>query len=74
MNVFTIAEKNVDNCKLYEQIISRKPGKGSEDMTALIALFGENDPHLSGAAPVEILEFESTKKRLHKNEGVSYMV
>lgn len=42
-------------------IISRKKDKKNDCYNALIALFNINDPHKSGKAASEVLEFNDTK-------------
>ncbi|MBU0460106.1 MAG: hypothetical protein KKH52_02330 [Nanoarchaeota archaeon] len=44
-------------------IISRKPGKDKEGLwTAFIGLFQENNPHLKGRAPFEVLDIKEVEK------------
>ncbi len=55
-------------------MISRKPGADKEGLwTAFIGLFEENNPHLKGRAPFEVLEFKETEKvRINGLQNVSY--
>ena len=63
--------------KTYEAksvIISRKPAKDEDSFkTAWIGLFKENNPHLKGRAPFEVLEFPETEKvRIRELRNISY--
>ncbi|MBT4539111.1 hypothetical protein HOI26_00035 [Candidatus Woesearchaeota archaeon] len=55
-------------------VISRKPRiKESGFKTAFIGLFKENNPHLKGDAPSDVLEIAETEKiRIHELRNVSY--
>ena len=60
--------------KTKSVIISRKPGKDEESLkTAFIGLFNENNPHLKGKAPKEVIEIpEIEKVRIRELRNVSY--
>ena len=55
-------------------VISRKPGKNPDGLkTAFIGLFDENNPHLKGRAPFEVLEIHEIEKvRLRDLRNISY--
>jgi hypothetical protein len=55
-------------------MIGRKPGKDKEGLkSAFIGLFDENNPHLKGRAPFEVLDLPEVEKvRLHDLRNVSY--
>jgi|SRR3989344_2787521 len=54
--------------------ISRKPGKDKDKpWTAFIGLFSENNPHLKGRAPIDVLEIKEVEKvRIHDLRNISY--
>lgn len=54
--------------------ISRKPGKDKEGLkTAFIGLFKENNPHLKGRSPLDVLDLPEVEKiRIHELRNVSY--
>ena len=54
--------------------VSRKPGKDRDGLwTAFIGLFQENNPHLKGKAPFEVLEFKEIEKvRIKELRNISY--
>ena len=62
------------NYKAKSVTISRKPGKDREGLwSAFIGLFDENNPHLKGRAPKEVLEIKEIEKvRIHELRNVSY--
>ncbi len=63
----------MDSFRNKSIIISRKPGKDSEDYDVQIALFGENNPHLKGHVPFKVLEYNNIEKvRIRELENVSY--
>lgn len=44
-------------------IVSRKPNKDREEpWSAFIGLFQDNNPHLTGRAPSQVLEFKKVEK------------
>ena len=55
-------------------VISRKPGKDPEGLkSAFIGLFDENNPHLKGKAPFEVVEIpEIEKVRIRELRNISY--
>ena len=55
-------------------VISRKPGRSADELkTAFIGLFDENNPHLKGRAPFEVVEIREIEKvRIHDLRNVSY--
>ncbi len=55
-------------------VISRKPGRSADGLkTAFIGLFDENNPHLKGRAPFEVVEIREIEKvRIHDLRNVSY--
>lgn len=55
-------------------VISRKPGKDRDGLwSAFIGLFNENNPHLKGREPFEVVEIEEVEKiRLHELRNVSF--
>lgn len=55
-------------------VVSRKPRVRQEGhKTAFIGLFKENNPHLKGRAPFEVVEIEETEKvRIRELRNVSY--
>ena len=55
-------------------VISRKPGKDPEGLkSASIGLFDENNPHLKGKAPFEVVEIpEIEKVRIRELRNISY--
>jgi len=54
--------------------ISRKPGKDRDGYwTAFLGLFDENNPHLKGHVPFEVLEFKEIEKvRINELKNISY--
>ncbi len=54
--------------------ISRKPGEDKEGLwSGFIGLFDENNPHLSGKVPKEVLEIKEIEKvRIHDLRNISY--
>lgn len=68
-----IAEKKVYNAKSV--VISRKPGADHPDglWSAFIGLFQENNPHLKGRAPFEVLDIKDTEKvRIRDLRNISF--
>ena len=55
-------------------VISRKPGDNEDGFkTAFIGLFKDNNPHLKGKAPFEVIEIKEIEKvRLRELRNVSY--
>ena len=55
-------------------VVSRKPGKDKEGLwSAFIGLFQENNPHLKGKAPFEVLEIKEIEKiRIRELRNISY--
>jgi len=55
-------------------IISRKPGSDKDGLkSAFIGLFKENNPHLKGRAPFEVLEIPNIEKvRIRELRNISY--
>ena len=55
-------------------MVGRKPRVGDNEFkTATIALFGKNNPHKCGEAPIQVLDFENIEKvRLKELRNVSY--
>src|SRR3990167_3107156 len=55
-------------------IISRKPGKDKDGFkTAFIGLFKENNPHLKGKIPFEVIEVKDIEKvRIRELRNISY--
>ena len=55
-------------------VISRKPGADKEGFkSAFIGLFTENNPHLKGRAPFEVVEIPNVEKvRIRELRNVSY--
>jgi len=60
--------------KAKSVIISRKPGKDKEGLKrAFIGLFKENNPHLKGRAPFEVLDIPDIEKvRIRELRNISY--
>ena len=60
--------------KAKSVIISRKPGKDKEGLKrAFIGLFKENNPHLKGRAPFEVLDIPDIEKvRIRELKNISY--
>ncbi len=60
--------------KVKSVVLSRKPGKDEEGFkSAFIGLFDENNPHLKGRAPFEVLEIPDIEKvRIRDLMNVSY--
>lgn len=60
--------------KVKSVVLSRKPGKDEEGFkSAFIGLFDENNPHLKGRAPFEVLEIHDIEKvRIRDLMNVSY--
>ena len=54
--------------------LSRKPGEDREGLwSAFIGLFQENNPHLKGRAPSEVIEIKKVEKvRIRDLRNVSY--
>ena len=54
--------------------ISRKPGKDKEGLkSAFIGLFDENNPHLKGRTPFDVLEIHEVEKvRIKELKNISY--
>ncbi|PIN73593.1 hypothetical protein COV20_05205 [Candidatus Woesearchaeota archaeon CG10_big_fil_rev_8_21_14_0_10_45_16] len=55
-------------------VVSRKPGKDRDGpWSAFIGLFDENNPHLKGKAPFEVLDIPGVEKvRIHELRNISY--
>lgn len=55
-------------------VVSRKPGRDSDSLkAAFIGLFSENNPHLKGQTPIEVVEIpEIEKVRIRDLVNVSY--
>lgn len=55
-------------------VLSRKPGKDPDGLkSAFIGLFEENNPHLKGRAPFEVLEIHEVEKvRVRDLRNISY--
>ncbi|HLC52394.1 MAG TPA: hypothetical protein VJI98_04080 [Candidatus Nanoarchaeia archaeon] len=64
----------VDSYKAKSVVISRKPGKDKDGFkTAFIGLFKENNPHLKGKIPFEVIEVKDTEKvRIRELRNISY--
>ncbi len=63
--------------KIYKAksiVISRKPGKDEDSLwSAFIGLFTENNPHLKGRAPFEVLDIPDIEKvRIRDLINISY--
>ncbi|HLC81526.1 MAG TPA: hypothetical protein VJH68_02620 [Candidatus Nanoarchaeia archaeon] len=60
--------------KAKSLVISRKPGKTEEGFkTAFMGLFEDNNPHLSGKVPFEVVEIKEIEKvRIRELRNVSY--
>ncbi|MBI2573427.1 hypothetical protein HYV86_06185 [Candidatus Woesearchaeota archaeon] len=60
--------------KVKSIVISRKPGKNPDGFkSAFIGLFEENNPHLKGRAPFEVLEIHDIEKvRIRDLRNISY--
>ena len=60
--------------KAKSVIISRKPGKTKEShFSAFIGLFDENNPHMKGRAPFEVVEIKEIEKvRIFDLRNVSF--
>lgn len=61
--------------KAKSVVISRKPGANHPEglWSAFIGLFMENNPHLKGRAPFEVLELKETEKvRLRDLRNISF--
>lgn len=55
-------------------IVSRKPGKSKDTpWSAFIGLFNENNPHIKGKAPFEVLEIKALEKvRFRELRNISF--
>lgn len=55
-------------------IVSRKPGKDRDGLwSAFIGLFNENNPHLKGRAPFEVIEIPEVEKvRIRDLRNISF--
>jgi hypothetical protein len=55
-------------------VISRKPGDNEDGFkTAFIGLFKDNNPHLKGKVPFEVIEIKEIEKvRLRELRNISY--
>lgn len=60
--------------KVKSVTVSRKPGKDRDGLwTAFIGLFQENNPHLKGRVPFEVLEYKNVEKvRIKELRNISY--
>src|SRR3989344_4566028 len=60
--------------KVKSVVISRKPSHKDEDSWyAFIGLFNENNPHLKGKAPFEVVEVPNVEKvRIRDLRNISY--
>lgn len=66
-------ERKMAKYKAKSIIISRKPGKkGADFYTAIIAIFDENNGHLTGKPPRQAVEFENTEKVMIKGLDVDF--
>ncbi|MFH1275867.1 MAG: hypothetical protein ABIH82_02040 [Candidatus Woesearchaeota archaeon] len=54
--------------------ISRKPGKNRDGLwSAFIGLFNDNNPHLKGKAPLDVVEIKEVEKvRIRDLRNISY--
>lgn len=64
----------VQKYKVKSVVVSRKPSHKDEDSWyAFIGLFDENNPHLKGKAPFEVVEIPNVEKvRIRELRNVSY--
>lgn len=64
----------VTKYKVKSVVISRKPSHTDEDSWyAFIGLFNENNPHLKGKAPFEVVEVPNVEKvRIRDLRNISY--
>ncbi len=60
--------------KYKSVIISRKKDKKNDTFGALIALFNINDPHKSGKAPEEVLEYPDIKNVKIYNCSIKFLL
>ena len=62
------------NFKVKSVTVSRKPSETEEETwSAFIGLFNENNPHLKGRAPFEVIEIPSIEKvRIRELRNISY--
>lgn len=62
------------NFKVKSITVSRKPSETEEETwSAFIGLFKENNPHLKGRAPFEVIEIPSVDKvRIRELRNISY--
>ena len=59
--------------KAKSVMVGRKPGKDEDTWSAFIGLFEENNPHLKGRAPFEVVEVHEVEKvRIHDLRNISY--
>ena|SRR3989344_9386709 len=60
--------------KAKSVVVSRKPShKNEDDWHAFIGFFDENNPHLKGKAPREVIEIHHVEKvRIRELKNVSY--
>ncbi len=67
-------ENKVIKHKVKSVVISRKPSHKDEDSWhAFIGLFNENNPHLKGKAPFEVVEVPNVEKvRIRELRNISY--
>ncbi len=64
----------MESFKAKSVIISRKPGKTKDTaFSAWIGLFDENNPHMKGRAPFEVIEIKEIEKvRLFDLRNISF--
>ncbi|MBR9683658.1 hypothetical protein GOV03_03910 [Candidatus Woesearchaeota archaeon] len=62
------------NFKAKSVIVSKKPRKEEEGLwSVMVALFGENNPHLKGRVPSQVLEFNEVEKtRIKELRNISF--
>ncbi len=59
--------------KVKSVVISRKPGKIKGQWSAFLGLFNENNPHLKGGEPLQVLEIKDMEKvRIRDLRNISY--
>jgi 5,10-methylene-tetrahydrofolate dehydrogenase/methenyl tetrahydrofolate cyclohydrolase len=62
------------NYKAKSVVVSRKPGKDKDGLwSAFIGLFDENNPHLHGKTPREVVEIKEVEKvRVRDLRNISF--
>lgn len=63
----------MEKFKAKSVIVSRRPGKKEDTWSIMVALFGENNPHLKGRVPSRVLDYHEIEKvRIRELKNVSF--